>query len=398
MIERKQVTDWISDFDIFDPRYTTDFYGILIELRGAGCEAAHTERFDGVTLPITWDAVREIAYDTDRFSSSRLLVREKRGSDVNGGTIPPLTSDPPEHRSHRLPFVGPLSAPACDKLRPGVAANCNALIDAFIDKGHFDGADDYAKHIPTRTIAALLGLPEEDGDRVHKWLDRILVTGADDPIALRAVLDEVTAYMGSVVMSRMQHPKDDMISYLLTTEFEGQRLSFPFLANSIRSILFAGIDTTWSAIGAAIWHLATHPEDQTRLRNEPGLMPAAVEELLRAYAPVSAGRLIKEDAVVAGCPYKKEEMVMLSFPAANRDPKRFTDPDIVNFDRKEGQHAAFGLGIHRCVGMHLARMEMVVCLEILLKRLPDFRMAPGQDVVWERGMIRGPRLLPLVFG
>ena len=399
MLDRKPVTDWKNDFDFFDPRYTADPYEIFNELREGGCPVAHTERFGGVSVPVTWDAVREIAYDTDTFSSHRLMIREKKGDDdLAGGLVPPITSDPPDHRGHRMPFVAPLSLPEAEKLRPRARATCNALIDAFIDKGNFDGSEDYAKHVATRTLASLMGLPDSDGDKFHKWLHRFFVHGTDNTAELKAVYAEVSIYMFTVLMDRKKNPKDDLISYLTTAEFNGKKLTDEFIAASIRVILFAGIDTTWSAIGAAIWHLATHPQDQQRLRDEPDLIPTAVEEFLRAYTPVSTGRVIKKDAVVAGCPFKAGEMVFLSFPAANRDPAKFDKPDEIIIDRKENPHAAFGLGIHRCVGAHLGRMEMQVALETLLQRLPAFRMAPGQDVMWEKGMIRGPRALPLVFG
>ena len=164
----------------------------------------------------------------------------------------------------------------------------------------------------------------------------------------------------------------------------------------LRLLLIAGIDTTWSAIGAALWHLAEHPADAARLRADPALMPTAIEEFLRAYAPVTMAREVVADATVAGCPMKAGNMVLLSFPAANRDPAMFPDPDRVILDRAENRHAAFGLGIHRCVGSNLARMELTVAVETFLQRVPAFRMAgPAR---WAVGTVRGPRALPMAFG
>ena len=163
----------------------------------------------------------------------------------------------------------------------------------------------------------------------------------------------------------------------------------------LRLLLIAGIDTTWSAIGAALWHLAEHPEDAARLRAEPGLMPTAIEELLRAYAPVTMAREVIRDTEIDGCPIKAGNMVLLSFPAANRDPAMFPDADRVVLDRAVNPHAAFGLGIHRCVGSNLARMELTVAVETFLRRVPAFRMAG--PVRWAPGTVRGPRTLPMVF-
>ena len=144
----------------------------------------------------------------------------------------------------------------------------------------------------------------------------------------------------------------------------------------MRLILIAGIDTTWSAIGSCFWHLAQHPQDRQRLAAEPALIPTAVEEFLRAYAPVTMAREVIKETTINGCPMKPGQMVLLSFPAANRDPAVFPDADRVVIDRKENRHAAFGLGIHRCIGSNLARMEITVALQEWLKRIPEFRLDP----------------------
>jgi cytochrome P450 len=161
-------------------------------------------------------------------------------------------------------------------------------------------------------------------------------------------------------------------------------------------LLVAGIDTTWSAIGSSIWHLATHPDDRQRLVNEPELMTTAIEEFLRAYAPVTMARLVAKDHDFHGCPMKKDEWVLLPFPAANLDPAEFVDADKVLLDREENRHAAFGLGIHRCLGSNLARLELRVAVEEFLERFPNFEInGTENDVVWSVGQIRGPRQLPV---
>src|SRR5262249_22001865 len=157
----------------------------------------------------------------------------------------------------------------------------------------------------------------------------------------------------------------------------------------------AGIDPTWSGIGSCLWHLAKTPEDRQRLVREPALMATAIEEFLRAYAPVTMAREVAKETQINGCTFKVGEMVLLSFPAANRDPEMFPDADKVIIDRKENRHAAFGRGIHRCVGSNLARMEMTVAVEEFLKRIPEFSLAG--KVTWSEGSVRGPRRLPLRF-
>ena len=162
--------------------------------------------------------------------------------------------------------------------------------------------------------------------------------------------------------------------------------------------MIAGIDTTWSAIGSSLWHLATHDEDRQRLVADPGLMDTAVEELLRAYAPVTMARVVTGDIEFEGCPMRQGDKVLLNFPAANRDPSAFDRADEVLLDRQENRHVAFGSGIHRCAGSNLARMELRVALEEWLARVPDFRLADGAEVLWAGGQVRGPRRLDVVFG
>jgi cytochrome P450 len=163
-------------------------------------------------------------------------------------------------------------------------------------------------------------------------------------------------------------------------------------------LLIAGIDTTWSAVGASLWHLAKTPDDRERLAAEPDLLPTAMEEFLRMYAPVTMARLVREDMRWRGVDMKAEDWILLSFPAANRDPAQFDRADEVVIDREVNRHAAFGLGIHRCVGSHLARMELRTALEVWLERFPVFTLDDPAAVTWAAGQVRGPRTLPLRVG
>jgi cytochrome P450 len=163
-------------------------------------------------------------------------------------------------------------------------------------------------------------------------------------------------------------------------------------------LLIGGIDTTWTTLGAALLHLATHAEDQARLRAEPELLETALEEFLRFYAPVEIGRLVTHDTEVGGCPVAAGEHVWLSYPAANRDPSVFPDADRFIIDRRENRHLTFGVGVHRCLGSNLARMELRVALDTWLKRVPSFRVPDGRSIGWSSGgNVRGPREIPVVF-
>jgi cytochrome P450 len=207
---------------------------------------------------------------------------------------------------------------------------------------------------------------------------------------------ELTEYFRGHLQARRAEPGEDLISYMLTAKYpDGEPFKENHILGSLRLLLVAGIDTTWSGIGSSLWHLAKTPADRRCLARDPALVPTAIEEFLRAYAPVTMARLVAKETTLNGCTFKEGEMVMLSFPAANRDPAMFPDADKVIIDRKENRHAAFGLGIHRCVGSNLARMEMTVAVEEFLKRIPDFELAG--EVRWSEGAIRGPRRLPVTF-
>jgi cytochrome P450 len=191
--------------------------------------------------------------------------------------------------------------------------------------------------------------------------------------------------------------EDDLLSYLLTATVDGEPVPEPHVLGTCFLLMVAGIDTTWSSIGSAIWHLARNPQDCARLIAEPELIDSAVEELLRAYSPVTMARYVAEDTEYAGCPMHEGDKVLMNFPAANRDPSVFEDPDKVILDREKNPHIAFGVGIHRCAGSNLARMEMKVSIEEWLKRIPDFKLADPDNVTWAGGQVRGPRKMPVVW-
>src|SRR5262249_35820695 len=205
-------------------------------------------------------------------------------------------------------------------------------------------------------------------------------------------------YLEAQVHDHLDHPRDDLTTYLINAELYGRRLEADHVVGTMALLLIAGIDTTWSAIGASLWHLAKTPADRERLVAAPALLPAAIEEFLRAYAPVTMARLVKQDMRWHGVDMKADDWILLSFPAANRDPEHFDQAAQVVIDREVNRHAAFGLGIHRCVGSHLARMELRVALEVWLERIPEFTLADPSAVPWATGQIRGPRVLPLRVG
>jgi hypothetical protein len=313
------------------------------------------------------------------------------------GIAPPITSDPPFHSLARrllLPAFGPK---VIQGLEPYTRSLCNELLDETTGKREFDAAVEYAQDIPLRVIARMLGFPEEDAPQFRHFIHLVLESVGATAEERQGQIEEgeLDRYIEARIAEHLEAPRDDLTSFLLQAELDGQSLHPDHVRGTMVLLMIAGIDTTWSAIGASLWHLARHPEDRRRLAAEPELMDTAVEEFLRAYAPVTMARLVADDFEFHGCPMKQGDWVLLPFPAANRDPAVFADAAEVKIDRLENRHAAFGLGIHRCLGSNLARMELRIALEEWMRRYPDFELADADGVTWSAGQVRGPRTLPV---
>ena len=398
--QRCPVTDWQTDFDHTDPAYAAAAPEIWDELRRT-CPVAHSERFGGVWLPTRHADVAEIAHDTEHFSSRGVIVSVfEPDQDAPVGYAPPITSDPPFHEIARRLLLPAFSPKAIRPLEPATRQLCRDLLDDMLTDAGTDAvgsvadvATQYAQHIPVRVIAHMLGVPPEDGDRFRTFIHRILETGGqNEPVDPG---DTLVAYLERSIEQHREEPRDDLIGFLLDAEIAGQPLEDQHIVGTVALLLIAGIDTTWSAIGASLWHLAQHPEDRRRLGEDPTAMPLAIEELLRAYAPVTMARKVAKDVEIGGRTMHEGDWVLLPFPSANRDPEFFDRADEVLLDREKNRHAAFGLGIHRCLGSNLARMELTVAIEEFLRRIPDFELADPAAVRWSTGQVRGPRALPL---
>jgi cytochrome P450 len=393
------VGDWASDFSHLDPQWAADPYPIQDDLRQR-CPVAHTERFGGAWLPTRYDDVAAIAYDTDRFSSRSIILsnfRPPRELAPIGGS-PPISSDPPFHHDARKLLLAAFTKKEIARYEPGTRAFCHSLIDSLAGQPLVDAATDYAQHIPVRVIANMLGFPPEDGERFRGFVEDLLEGINLEPDERVERVSRLFDYLLEQVHAHLDEPRDDLTTFLINAELYGQKLSPDIVTGAMALLLIAGIDTSWSAIGASLWHLARTPADRERLVADPALLPTAMEEFLRAYAPVTMARLVKEDMHWQGVDMKAEDWILLSFPAANRDPAQFDRAAEVVIDREVNRHAAFGLGIHRCLGSHLARMELRVALEVWLERVPAFSLADPGAVTWSTGQIRGPRALPLRIG
>jgi cytochrome P450 len=399
----RPVQDWATDFDHTDPAWVADPYPIWRNLR-EHCPVAHSERYGGTWLAVTHAHVSEIAYDTEHFTSRGVVVSEYRPgpNDLPApiGPAPPITSDPPFHALARRMLLPAFSPTRVADLEPFTRAMARDLLEATTGRTEIDAAIDYAQHIPVRVIVGMLGFPVEDADLFRQFIHQVMEDVDMSPDERQASVDqgEIDEYLDDQIARHRAEPRDDLTSFLIDAEIDGMKLQPEHIRGTMLLLMIAGIDTTWSAIGASIWHLALHAEDRRRLAGKPHLMDTAVEEFLRMYSPVTMARLVARDFNFHGNGMKEGDWLLLPFPAANRDPEVFPDPDVVQLDRDQNRHAAFGLGIHRCLGSNLARMELRVALQEWLARYPEFELTDPSAVTWSAGQVRGPRTLPVTVG
>ena len=397
-MEKRPVNDFATDFDHTDPAWVRDPYPIWEDLRER-CPVAHTDRYGGAWFPTTYEMVQAVASDSRHFSSRVVVVSNEKFSEwipeAPVGNAPPITSDPPFHAIARRLMLPALAPGVVNKLEPGIRQLCAARLDELEGQREFDAAGAYTQFISPGVIAQMLGFPEHDEERFRDFVHLVLDSVDQSPEELAPGWEFMAEYFDRQIQDHVAFPRSDFTSYLLNVEIDGQPLSYDHVRGTMALMLIAGIDTTWSAIGAAIWHLASNPSDLARLVAEPDVMALAVEEFLRFYAPVTMARTVKEEFEFFGVTMKKDDWVLLGFPAANRDPAAFDDADRFIIDRAVNRHAAFGLGIHRCAGSNLARLELRVAIEEFIARYPHFELADPEAVTWSPGQVRGPRCLPI---
>ncbi len=408
MADTAPIEDWATDYDIFDSGYVRDPAPVWDELRGR-CPIAHTERWGGSFLPTRYDDVQALAKMVPEMSSSDVLVtspppeviEELRNDPIYqkyGTNAAPISEDPPIHGWTRRLLLPHFSPQAVEAHRQYTQELADQLIDDFIGAGKVDGAGQYAQQIPPRVIAHLLGVDESRVDEFTHWVRCVLELGLADPELRLEYRLVIRKFFNEVVQEKIANPDDGFVSSLLAgTDHEGNPIDPIMVIGMLNLQLIAGIDTTWSSIGSALWHFGTHPADRERMVAEPELWPTAIEELLRFYAPVTMAREAAADVTIGDVTIPEGSKVLMNFPGANRDPEMFERPDEVILDRPQNRHVAFGAGIHRCAGSNLARLEMDIALRTWFRRIPDFEVSEPAEVTWAGGQVRGPRHLPIRF-
>ncbi|MBT2206554.1 MULTISPECIES: cytochrome P450 [Actinomadura] len=306
----------------------------------------------------------------------------------------PVMLDPPLHTAWRR-LLRPLFTPAtAGAMRERITRHCAALIGDLAGRGSCDFVTDFARLFPTIIFLELVGLPTGRLKEFLAWEDAVLhppPSGAGRAEALREVADCFT----ELIRDRRADPRDDLVSAATTFVLDGRPVTDAELLQLCVLLFLAGLDTVAAQLSYTFWHLATHEDDRARVAADPAVVPGAVEEFLRVYALPLPARRLTEDVDLHGCPMRAGEMVMLPISMATRDPRAFPSAASVDIGGPPAPHLAFGAGPHRCLGAHLARLELQVALTEWHARIPDYGIAPGARPTEHASLVLGLDALPL---
>jgi cytochrome P450 len=395
------------DFNPFRPDVIADPYPHYEEMRRAG-PITWNDQF-AAWLVTGFDDCSAVLKDPERFSSERerrTTPNQMRQMQAGGRAATVLNSDPPKHTQLRNLVNKAFTPRSIAALEPRVRAIVDQALDEAIVDGQMDVVDGLAYPLPVTVIAEMLGVPPEDRALFKRWSDDAVTPVTPDTPEeeaqrrWRSVMD-LREYFKDVIARRRRQPGDDLVSRLVTARDEGNALSEEELLAFVVLLLLAGNETTTNLISNGVLALTRNPDQQARLRAEPGLMPSAVEEFLRYDGPVQGtSRVVLEPLSLRGVDLKPGDTVMPMLAAANRDPTHFADADRLLLDRDENDHLAFGWGIHFCLGSNVARLEASIAFEKLLQRMPSIELAQPEGSLHYRPafILRGLEHLRIAGG
>jgi cytochrome P450 len=342
-----------------------------------------------------FDDQREAFQKSDLFSSRVVspFVEEK-------AQMPwiPLTLDPPEHQKYRRLLNPWFSEATARELGPRVRERCIELIESFRPVGRCDLVSDFARLFPTTIFMKIMGLPVEESGKFLAWIDELMHTSeaADSGGSIRAgAQQQITRYLGELIKARRMDPRDDLVTYLSRATIDDRLLTDMELLAISFLLYMAGLDTVAGMLTYIFRHLAEHPDHRRILCEHPESIPDAVEEFLRYYAIVTTSRLVTRDVEFAGCPMRAGDRVVLPTAASNRDPLQIADAGEFILDRTQNRHLSFGAGPHRCLGSHLARVELAVAIEEWHRRIPEYCIEQGAKITQHVAGVAGLDTLPL---
>ena len=392
------------EFNPMDPEFIEDPYPTYHLLRSE--EPVHHNPLGFWVLTRYDDVVAALRDPRLTKEPIAAFVAARTGAPAPAGGLSMLDRDPPDHTRLRGLVNKAFTPRVVEKLRPDIQDIVDSLLAKVQDAHSMDLMEEFAFPIPVIVICQMLGVPVEDRERFKKWgldiargLDAIMLP-PDSEVARRSMQSrqELAEYFRQLIAQRRRSPRDDVLSALIAAEEAGDKLSETELLATSILLLVAGHETTVNLIGNGTLALLRHPEQLRRLREEPGLIGSAVEELLRYDGPVQrTARIPSEDITIAGCTIPKGDMVLPFIGAADRDPAQFPDPDRLDLGRTDNRHIAFGWGIHFCIGAPLARVEGQIAISSLVRKLPKLALATEKPEHRLSLTLRGLKTLPVSF-
>jgi cytochrome P450 len=390
--------DHFNDFDLDSPEFRDHYDEVLDELLDK-CPVAHSKESGGYWIVSRADDVRRCALDYNTFTTTQGF-EPNRSNEEGGLKLIPLEIDPPYHTRWRNALGPSLSPREIEDKRESIREHANYLIDAFIEKGSCELVEEFAAPLPGRVFfGSFLGVPFNELTAIQKATDDAMRGPLEGRAAGWATVGGfLTDYLK---MREQEPPRGDFVDAVLAgvETNDGQPCPWEHKLYCMIDMLAGGMGTTQHVLAGMVHHLATHPEDAQRLRDEPEVRPNAVEEIIRFYAPIVAvGRTVLQDTEVAGQKIPKDDFVMLSQAAASRDPRMYENPGQVIIDRKLPINLAFSWGPHRCIGAHVGRLEVLVALDELLRRISNLRLADGFEPTYSNSSVaRNMEDLQIVF-
>jgi cytochrome P450 len=393
------------DYDVFDPALTHPvdrFQDEVARLAAIG-PVVYSSAYGGHWVVTGYDEAHEVLRDPVRFSSFHNDIRA-----TSPDRILPLELDPPEHTAYRQALQPLFSPPRMKSLEQVIRDTANELLDGFAKRGSAEFVAEFAHELPTRMFLSLMDLPLSDAPLFTEASDTFLQGKPElgeqgSREAAEAAMLRMHGYFAQVVAERKNRaePGADVTSRIIHTpvEINGETRNFTDeeLCNMFFLLLLGGLHTVQGSLAWGLLHLSRNPDQRERLISDPDLMPAAVEEILRMEAAVSMGRRATQDTVLAGIPIKAGDQLLISLSGANRDPRQFPDPTRFDIERTPNRHLSFGVGPHRCIGSHLARIELIVAMQEIHRRIPDYRLDPDDPPVWHPAQTRGVVKMPILF-
>ena len=307
----------------------------------------------------------------------------------------PLFLDPPEHGLFRAPLMRQFTPGRIAAMESGIRLFTNELINAIEAEGRCEFVEAMAEPLPIKIFMRIMGMPL---DRMREFRDWILDMLSPDDDRRASSYANIAGLMDGLIRERQAQPKDDLISHLLTLEIGLRAITYEEVQAYCLLLFAAGLDTVANALAFGMNFMANRPDLQARLSADPSLIPEAVEELLRKFGVPMPARTATCDFEFGGAQIRKGERVLLMLPACNLDPGTFPDPDSFDLERKNKAHIAFNVGPHRCIGSHLARLELRVFWEEWLRRIPSFRLDPQRPAIYRAGLTLAVQELEIAWG